>query len=685
MELSKCQNEEQESQRSRNTLLEDLKEAEAQASRAASLEVDLQESQTRVAELVATVLTLKEEIESAAAAADEQHWRSEDALAALRDDVEHSRNQAENLSRELETSKAEVTEVIRAKNVLLEDLDAANEKIDDLQRSHEKAMESQQAQTGEKEGDKTQIEELTQAINVSKSQASGSLRAQNAVLEDLTNANAKIETMIVELEDSKSLLALAKAQTEEVAAISKVWQKENHFVNERIKELESESTSVRQLCDEKENEIHSTNALCKQQQERIDGAVSQFHELESQINNLQTEKQMLQQDGDRRFDSACAHLNEMENQVHQLESEIISLESERDDLTQQVTTQEQRLDGALSQLNDMEGALLACQEEVETSELHVKALGGKLQAVSAEKRSYQNQSIARSMAENEFKEDLEKLKGERDTINTELAERDKKLLATETLVSNISTREEELVAKNRDLFSRIEILETTVEMLETAKDGLEGQMSAIESKMHGSLGDFESTKEELQTQLIQLDNESFRREITSISADLAETSERESMLRTEVEKAREQMVRKVESTKMEKDQQTRQFESNLSQVKQQVKIAGPAKDPSSLVTVKLEQLLQLMIVFVECSNRACFHGHYLLRLSDFYKDKVESTESQLATALDDSRKLQAKIKDVESKLDAKQVEFEKALAIRDDARWLSKDLADQITKLQGNY
>lgn len=448
-----------------------------------SIETDEESSlpmaDSELLEARAKIARLTTERDTALAEADERQWKAEDSLASLRADLDDALTHSKQLSNELEKSKNDVEESKRSMNALLADIDAVQE------------------------------------------QAS---RAQSLEQE--------LKIVAIDLATAKSLLVASVKEAESKAAANEVLKEKINVANEQCENLSSEISSIRQSCADKDIELQSTVAQCAEQQEQIDIAVSQVQELEARVKELQSEKQTMQQDSDRRVDAACVQLTEMENQVKLLETEIASLSGAKDYAVAEQLQAKEKLDGLLSELDEMEGLLLACQEELETSKLHVKTLEGKLRALGAENRSYQHENTARSNTENLLKNDSESLKEELATRRKEMTTIEEKLLHSECTIRDLTAREEEQVTKNKDLSTRMEILETTILFLETAKDGLEEQLVATEGKIQKAVTECEKQKSL---------NETLREELEKAT----EALEEERMLNDDEEQLRQILLTRL--------------------------------------------------------------------------------------------------------------------------------------------
>ena len=79
-----------------------------------------------------------------------------------------------------------------------------------------------------------------------------------------------------------------------------------------------------------------------------------------------------------RIESASNQLNDMESQIADLMDENDVLRKERDEIKVRMQKHLERLESARSQLNDMEQSLTSCQDDLETTELHMKVLESKV-------------------------------------------------------------------------------------------------------------------------------------------------------------------------------------------------------------------------------------------------------------------------------------------------------------------
>jgi chromosome segregation ATPase len=354
-------------------------------------------------------------------------------------------------SKEIGEYERELDNVLKSKGVVLDDVNTPTDEMRNMKKSVAEAQRRIESLLRE-------IDACAMELETTKAELLESHRAKSQLLKDLDASHQSL----AELKESRSLML-----EEHLVCVAALEDQIERF-KAQLKEVDDLNTittlemhGLRSLCDDKENQLQAIHLQVQKQVETIQIAALQIEELGQQLDSLNKEKEELKQDGDRRFDTACAQLNELESHINELQGEVADPEEERDYLNAEVGTQQIRLESALTQLNEMESTLRTSQEDLAAAEFRIEVLEGRIRVFSND-----SASILDLPSEKQI---LEKCLAERALLKVQLEEK-------ESILEDLARRETEQNERNLDLSGRIDVLETTISLLETSNEGMEGEL-----------------------------------------------------------------------------------------------------------------------------------------------------------------------------------------------------------------
>eukprot|EP00934_Nitzschia_sp_Nitz4_P008307 Nitzschia sp. Nitz4//scaffold224_size33420//30574//33377//NITZ4_007892-RA/size33420-augustus-gene-0.45-mRNA-1//-1//CDS//3329542656//8297//frame0 len=447
----------------------------------------------------------------------------------------------------------------RTKDILVEELDLASVQCTELQEENTTLKARLEALVADHEAlrqkDSERFEGACQQLTEMEQEIAELQNANDALSNEVNLLKANSERLVSELEakngatkeeldKAKHSLETALNEAEKRHGVADrelaATQDELLSTQEQLTALSAECESLRSSISELKKAKDNISQDLEVTTMRSADLANKNTTLEDRIASIMSEHDEMRRRDDQRFEGACSQLSDMEQ-------EIMELQNVNDSLCEEVAalkTRSERLEEtARRELNDLEEALQACQEELETSELHKKALEASLQAgrVSSDEGELARELFPTGSGhDNQNGSSVKRRRGlERDDITSdlqdeglveELSSKVDKLRASQSLVEELRALQEAEAAKNADLSNRIEVLETTISLLESAKDGLEGQVESFEGLFHPDEDDFEATKAEFANQLQMLeDDNSFRDNMLS-SASLELRGPQEDMV-----------------------------------------------------------------------------------------------------------------------------------------------------------
>ena len=579
------------------------------------------------------IISLQEEVIAKTTELKDAETKASETEKGLRREISTLMGEMDSLTSRLATTEEDKTGLLHSS-----DADAAKKDKAMLAIHHEKEdrlkhLEGYVASLrGELAEARAQVEKLSQEANVANVEFSAAENSKNILQKKLEIANATLDDLR--------------------AGLSK---------------LEVENSSMRQAQNVAESDLRSSESLRNKQQKRIESASAQFRELELHIAHLEAEKSDITEDGNRRFDMACAQLNEMEIQINKLEEEVSLLEKQRADQVLQAETKEQKLQSALDQLNAKEDELLTCQEELETAVFRVKALESKVHTLNTSVlgRSHEGNAARAVPNDGEHKaredardEEFEKLAEDRDKLKLELVEKEEALGAADASARELSQQ----VSSQIDFFGKV------IDHFQVAKAAIESQLDRLE------------------------DEGCFTQEIERLDTEPSETSVRESILFNELEIARDQIAKTAWSKTLKED---------VAAIKACLSATRPSIKGSS------EALLNLLVWFDQASRRSCHYGRFLSRKAALHQEQVEismkqasEAQDRLAAAAADAGTRSGRESELQQRLEQREgilrnvqldllqqkQEYESHLATMTqelkDVQCLSKDRAEEVTRLR---
>jgi len=326
-----------------------------------------------------------------------------------------------------------------------------------------------------------------------------------------------------------------------------------------MNDLEKNCTFLREALADKDSSLQLMTRLSKANEAKLQEKRNEVAQLETLTKALEEEKLELTTRAEERFASACTQLNELEIDATRSNGELASLEKVRDGLSYQIEELQQELERARSKMRDMEVITFWTKEKLGASEQETKTLRGELETIRVDYdvsvdrcKSYDSLqesfrlltidrdelekqlnllrgeleeamaripsqeivSSPRSLPEQEsnmqqrcselkvtlqgIQTELGSITCERDRLNVQQIELQKKLEIAEAKNSELQSRSESVQVRSQEeigtLSQQIKGLEETLHLLKSEHESLGYEKDDLQGKLH-------STTRELQTSM----------------------------------------------------------------------------------------------------------------------------------------------------------------------------------------
>jgi chromosome segregation ATPase len=285
-------------------------------------------------------------------------------------------------------------------------------------------------------------------------------------LERVSGAMSKLSSELEAANDALACEQSARLQaTEELSRL----QEDLHAAKEALTTQERTSASLRSVSD--------LNASLKEQ---LDDKTVELEKMRTRVTDLETETVRLHQ--------ACIDKDSLFQEASARAGEVASLAKEREELSAQIMKQQQRLDSALAQFNEMEGVLRAAEEKLKASEHHAEALEEELYAIRGDHASALNRSRELDeqiiALENEKVEIEQKLEGDlEDAKRTLLSRLD---YMEQVLLSRFQSDEDRISAETSKLSSELQHAMEALASEQSALRHATGELSRLQDDLQAA-------------------------------------------------------------------------------------------------------------------------------------------------------------------------------------------------------
>lgn len=563
-------------------------------------------------------------------------------------------------------------------------------------------------------------------VSAMSGELASSVRALSKEQESLRDATQEVLRTREDLRVSNKSLQELRRENASLKSVSDMNSTLKRQLDESIsacKSLEVEISGLREQLIGQKAQLEETKEIIGGKDELIRKQASQIIELRSSVADLEARNHDDRKKDEEKFSRACTQLNEFEEVVNQLQDEIISVEKERDDLLAQVTQQQQRLEGALSQFNEMEDLMLGAEKKIGEherkeicleDELHAARvecaaalekgndLDEQLRMLNMEKDVLEQKLEELQDAECGFTHRLEDMQealfvSERDRKSAELASADlqKEIVAKNGELDVIRSENEHLKACIQSQAGELEAMALRhterVEVLSVHKDSLEHQLHSIRLEHSSTLEKCASVEQKLATTMEEKmaserkliedlkdakstfihAEESFKQKIASTQEKADAMESRGTILNTDLIRLQcEHELLRVEKENLEKSVVGLQKE--LKHANEEITDAQKHMEAAAAHSIEKTRVLTFQSKELEDSLKALQSDYKLLSSErDSYRERADDVQHQADLAETKCAKLQRE-------LESREAEF---LEANSHSASRLKILEDEITKL----
>jgi chromosome segregation ATPase len=634
----------------------------------------------------------------------------------LLEDLEISKGRNDGMTSQVSVLKADVAVLEKAKTELEEEKRGLRTQIEALNNEKGTLKVERDEMSTRIERQQERLESACAQLNDMEDQIADldnendSLKSEHEARSlQVERQQEKLENACMQMNDMEESLLSRQDELETAELRVKALEGEVYHLEEQKKELEEESKKLSTANEEaKPDQKIVSRALFSLPTEatsRESASSSEANERQKELSELLAGRQRDLDEARLQIDSLKAEADAWKQEREILKEQEERLMMELHAIKEESYKQRAELETAHTKVEEITSREAAALKQSQKSKEELEAV-----MVEADQRQWEVQDSIAGYR-NELDEKHERIR--QLTSNVEKAQseasnlkRTKRVLLEDLEISN---------ERNDDMAARIDVLETMIGLLETAKEGLEEQLQSMEGGLQTKIDDLQKMRDELEAQLQEMEGEESMHQdlINSLSTELLQTSALESSSRTELENAK--------GTKAQDNPRCTHHVpmSNPSpEIHQLTQRGAELKGEKEVRLLHIEKVFQdselLLKVAIGGMKRLRFQKEKMqAKITTFSEDQgqlwgqnklletqVEEQQDEMAAVVVESEKilrresgLVQELHEASSKLQAATIEadqrygeMEESLGMRlqelEDARWLNKDLAAQIEKLQ---
>uniref|UniRef100_A0A336LZF0 CSON008871 protein n=1 Tax=Culicoides sonorensis TaxID=179676 RepID=A0A336LZF0_CULSO len=517
---------------------------------------DLEEKESRITELTATELHLKEKLEG--------HVNEIEALKCVEssENRENTENdelklKLDSLGKEVETAKHQIIKSESENSELLSQINELQKNLESTKNDLDRAFQEIETQKQISDNKETQINELNQKLKSQTENLEVLLKESAEIESDLNIKTEKIATLQKELEDRETKINDFQMQIENLSKESNEPQETAEI--DDISELKSKLETFEKSSEEAKSQLiekETENSELK----------SKITELESNLERLNAEKIQIHETLEKSSENANSQLIEKETENSELKLKIKELELNLERLNAEKIqiheTLEKSSEDANSQLIEKETENSELKSKITELELNLERLNAeKIQINEVLEKSSEDaksQLIEKETKNLELKSKIEALQSNLEQINTE------KIQINEALTSEMDN--------SKKLSSELEMIQKRLEESENELNVIKTSMADLETKFTEKSNECLAKEEKIKdlsklVDEIKCEKESSNdSEITSLTNSLIEA-------RSDLDKKSqewEEKSKKLEENLSKALQEKTQCEEKLTSLKQEL-------------------------------------------------------------------------------------------------------------------
>ncbi|XP_069839791.1 myosin-11 isoform X3 [Dendropsophus ebraccatus] len=630
------------------------KEEELQAA-LARLEDELAQKNNalkKIRELEAHISDLQEDLESERAARNKAEKQKRDLgeeLEALKTELEDT---LDSTATQQELRAKREQEVTVLKRALEEETRSHEAQVQEMRQKHTQAVEEITEQLEQVKRVKVNLEKSKQALEKENSELTVEIRSLNQVKQDVEHKKKKVEVQLQELQAKYA--DGEKARNELTEKCHRV-QVELESVTVLLNEAESKSIKLSKDVASLTSQLQDSQELLQEETRQKLNVATKLRQIEDERNSLQEqldEETEAKQNLERHISTLNVQLQDSKRKLQEFTATIESMEEGKKKFQRDIESMTQQFEEKAASYDKLEKTKNRLQQELDDL---IVDLDNQRQLVSnlEKKQKKFDQMLA------EEKNISSKYADERDRAEAEAREKETKALSLARALEEALQSKEELERVNK-------LLKAEMEDLVSSKDDVGKNVHDLEK----SKRTLEQQVEEMKTQLEELEDELQATEDAKLRLEVNMQA-----LKTQFERDLQARDEQNEEKRRQLVKQVHEYETELEDERKQRTLAAAAKK-------KLEVDLKDLEGQVDFANKGRDEAIKQLRklqaqMKDFQRDLDDARaarEEIFATA----RENEKKAKSLEAELIQLQEDLAAAERARKQAEMEKEELAEEL-------
>uniref|UniRef100_A0A8B9K9Y1 Myosin-9 n=1 Tax=Astyanax mexicanus TaxID=7994 RepID=A0A8B9K9Y1_ASTMX len=619
-------------------------------------------AQKKIRELEAQLSELQEdlELERAARAKAEKHRRDlGEELEALKTELEDTLDSTA-AQQELRTKRE--TEVAQLKKTLEDEAKVHEQVVVEMRQKHGQAFDELNEQLEQAKRNKASVEKTKQALESERNELQIELQTLMQGKGESEHRRKKAEAQVQELQVKHAESEKARAELSEKVA---KMQAELDNVNSLLSDVEGKSIKASKDCSAVESQLQDVQELLQEETRQKLSMGTRLRQLEDEQNSLREqleEEEEARKNVEKQLQTSQAQVTEMRKKMEVEAGSLESAEENKKRLQRDLESVTQRLDERNLAYDKLDKTKTRLQQELDdllVDQDHLRQIVSNLE----KKQKKFDQMLA------EEKSISARFAEERDKAEAEAREKETRALALTRELETISDMKDELDRANK-------LLRAEMEDLVSSKDDVGKSVHELEKSKRG----MEQQLEEMRTQLEELEDELQATEDAKLRLEVNMQAmkaqyERDLAGRDEMgEEKKRQLVKQVREMEMELEDERKQrslavaarkkLELDLKELEAAIDQANKNRDEALKQLRKLQAQMKDLLRELDDTRLS---REEILAQSKENEKKVKSMEAEmiqmqevsivslsLALAIEEKRRLEARIAQLEEELEEEQ-------------------------------
>uniref|UniRef100_A0AAR2KSP9 Myosin-9 n=1 Tax=Pygocentrus nattereri TaxID=42514 RepID=A0AAR2KSP9_PYGNA len=622
-------------------------------------------AQKTIRELEVQVAELQEDLEiekAARAKADKQKRDLSEELEALKTELEDT---LDSTAAQQELRSKRETEVTQLKKTLEEEAQSHEQLLAEVRQKHTQAFEELNEQLEQAKRNKASVEKAKQALESERSELQIELKSLTQSKNDSESRRKKAEAQLQELQLKQ---AESERQKKELSDKVAKMQVEMDGLSSTLSEVESKSIKAAKDHSSVESQLQDIQGSLQEETRQKLALNTRLRQLEEEQNRLKEqleEEEESKKSTEKQLSATQAQLAELRKKMEAEAQSLESSEEGKKKLQREFEALNQRLEEKTSAYDKLEKTKVRLQRELDDVLVGHDHLRQTTQELERKQKKFdqllaEEKSVSARYAE------------ERDRAEAEAREKETKALALTRELEAMTDQRNELdraskllKAEMEDLVSSKDDAGKSVHELERAKRALEQQVVEMKTQL-----------EELEDELQLTEDAKLRLEVNlqalkaQFDRDLQGRDEQGEEKRKQLVKQVREMEAELEDEKKQRSQAVsvrKKLEMDLSDLGAQIELSNKARDEALRQLKKLQAQLKEQMRELD---EARVSRDSMLNEAKENERKLKSMEAEnvqlhevcpsvyICLCLEERRKLEARIAQLEEELDEEQSNVE---------------------------